>query len=414
MLGAGPPPLRASGLYPTAAADLGKVRFPGGRILRGPRNGEEPLDRAPILTWNDRGGMRETQHRGHVVLLDDAGGRRVLGDPEYLTFPRSSLKPLQLLPLFSDPRFATLGLTREERAVLVASHSGDERHVRAVRVVLAKAGIPEEALGCGVHPPIDSEAMKRLYAGGGEAGRIHHNCSGKHSGFLLRAKMLGAPLKGYLDPDHPVQREVREVLAKLGGVPPADLEPAIDGCGAPTYRLPLSAMARAFRDLANPELLPAPWREGARMIFEAVNAAPHFLAGRGRFDTALLSARPFRFLCKGGADGFLALGVRAGNHGGGDWPPLGIAVKIEDGATRGYETLVPRLLARLGLLNGREEELRRFAGGKIENSQKLEVGERHTVADSEEELGWQPLETGSQGFRSVPETPTRGASEQVS
>ncbi|MEZ5989248.1 MAG: asparaginase [Planctomycetota bacterium] len=333
----------------------------------------------PILCQVLRGERVESVHRGSWVLVGPEGTIAGRGRWDLPTLPRSSLKPLQLLPLFASGEPARLGLTPEEQAVLVASHSGDERHVAAVHSVLTKAGLDEAWLGCGAHDPFDHEATVRLYCGGGRPARVHNNCSGKHSGMLLRARMLGAPLEGYLDPAHPVQVEIREAIAEVCGVEVRAEEAVIDGCGAPMYPMPLDALARAFRDLANPDRLAPRWRDGAAAIVAAVNAAPHYLAGRGRFDTALLEARPGRFLAKGGAEGCFALGARAAAAG----IPLGLMVKIDDGNKRGYECLVPGLLAEQGLLDGTEAVLAPFRDSLIMNTQGLVVGRLRPILDAD-------------------------------
>ncbi len=329
----------------------------------------------PILTWNDRGGRLETVHRGRFVVIEEGARVESHGAVDELTFPRSNWKMLQLLPLFSSPEFQALELEPREKAILVASHGGDERHVEAVASFLKKNDLSFDALGCGVHPPLDRKAADRLVARGEEPRRRHHNCSGKHSGFLLRAKQLGAPLASYLDPNHPVQVEVRECIGAVLGRDSSTLEPATDGCGAPAYRASVAEMAEAFRKLANPSLLPERYQEGARLIFEAVNQEPHYVAGEGFFDTCLLSARPRRFLCKIGADGFFALGVQEGDG----CPALGLAVKIDDGAKRGFEALVAQYLKKRGLVRGDEACLQSLLDPSIKNSQGKVVGTRRTL-----------------------------------
>jgi len=276
--------------------------------------------------------------------------------------------------LFATGEPERLGLSPEEQAVLVASHSGDEQHVEAVRGILAKAGIPEEALGCGASEPLDHEAMIRLYKRGEDPLRVHHNCSGKHAGFLIRARMLGAPLEGYLDPAHPVHAEIRDTLNELTGTHLTEEDAVIDGCGAPMYSLPMETMASLIRDLSNPARLPEKYRKAADAIFAAVNAAPHYLAGRGRIDSAILRSVPGRYFVKCGAEAYFVLGVRSCR----EHPAMGLALKITDGATRGYEVFLARYLREKGLLDGTEESLAPFFEGKLKNSQGLIVGEYRT------------------------------------
>src|SRR5512147_660956 len=84
------------------------------------------------LTAVTRGGTLESVHLGSVAVVDRAG--RLLfaaGDPDFLTFTRSSLKPLQALPFVAADGPARFGFTPQETAMLCASHAGEPRHVDA-------------------------------------------------------------------------------------------------------------------------------------------------------------------------------------------------------------------------------------------------------------------------------------------
>ena len=332
----------------------------------------------PILCRLYRGEYLESVHRGKLVLVGPDGLLESRGDIHEPVLPRSSLKPLQLLPLFATGEPARLGLTPQEQAILVASHSGDEKHVEAVRGILAKAGVPEDALGCGASEPLDHEAMIRIYKRGEDPLRVHHNCSGKHAGFLLRAHMMGASLEGYLDPAHPVHVEIRETLEDLTGMHLTEEDAVIDGCGAPMYSLPMETMASLIRDIANPDRLPEKYRKAADAIFTAVNAAPHYLAGRARIDTAILQSVPGRYFVKCGAEAYFVLGVRACS----EHPAMGLALKVTDGASRGYESFLARYLREKDLLKGTEASMAPFFDGKIKNSQGLTIGEYRTEHES--------------------------------
>lgn len=325
---------------------------------------------SPIISEVWRGPHLESVHRASWVVLEEDRVLASGGNGELCVYPRSSLKPFQLLPLFADPGFEGLGLDPAARAILVASHSSDERHIAAVQRVLTRAGAGESALACGPHDPMDREAAIRLRTSGTDTRAIHNNCSGKHAGFLLSARRLGAPLESYLDPEHPVQREVVDVLAELGGLARSDFVPGSDGCGAPNWPMPLPVVAGLFRDLANPERLPERYRSGAQQIFRAVHAEPHFLAGRGRFGTALIRASQGSLIGKCGAEGYFAIGIRAARGR----PAMGIAVKVEDGAKRAYESALPVLLTKLGLLERTDDELAPFRRGIIRNTRGRDVG----------------------------------------
>ena len=81
----------------------------------------------------------ENVHAGSVAVVD-ASGRLVAwaGDPHYQTFTRSALKPFQALPFLLSDGPNKFGLAQEELALLCASHSGEEKHLRGVEAILDK------------------------------------------------------------------------------------------------------------------------------------------------------------------------------------------------------------------------------------------------------------------------------------
>ena len=65
-----------------------------------------------------RGGLLESTHLGHAVLVDDTGQIvQAWGDPERIIFPRSSCKMIQALPLVESGAADAFGLTTAQLAV---------------------------------------------------------------------------------------------------------------------------------------------------------------------------------------------------------------------------------------------------------------------------------------------------------
>ena len=86
----------------------------------------------------------------------------------------------------------------------------------------------------------------------GEApARIHNNCSGKHAGMLALATLHGWPLQGYHELAHPVQQRVLRTLAAWSDVAVEEIGIAVDGCGLPTFSLPLERIAAACARFAS-------------------------------------------------------------------------------------------------------------------------------------------------------------------
>ena len=177
------------------------------------------------------------------------------------------------------------------------------------------------------------------------------------------------PLESYLDPEGASQRAVRAAVADCAGVEAGEVETALDGCGAPTLRLSLLGLAQAFLTWMNPEPLGSVRAAACRRLVRAVHAEPEMVAGRDRLCTALVRSAPDRVQGKNGAEGVYAFGGR------GPAGAFGVAVKVADGAERGYFPVVVALAQRLGLWSEVPVALHRFAEPVVQNTQKLPVGE---------------------------------------
>ncbi len=293
----------------------------------------------PVIAEVTRGGRVESVHRGAYALVD-ADGRLLAagGDVENPVFARSSLKLMQALPLVESGAADALSLGSPALAVAGASHRGEAGHVAAVRALLAAAGLDEGALGCGPDWPRDVPVAAEVLAREGAPGRVHNNCSGKHASFLAASRHLGLPVEGYLRPDHPLQETVRETIATLSGAPLDEDRLATDGCSAPTFALPLRALALAFARLATGKGLSAGRAGAARRLMEAAMAEPWYVAGTGGFCTRIMTLGGGRIYVKRGAEGVC---VAAFPETG-----LALAAKGEDGSGRGVEALVAALAAR--------------------------------------------------------------------
>ena len=343
---------------------------------------QQVLSPNPILSVVTRSGRVESWHRGAVSVFHDGQPVLALGDVDSPIFARSAVKPLQALPLFELGVPQRLGVPAEEIAVLCASHDGTDEHVAAVRSLLARGGLQEDLLGCGPHAPFAKASRQAMLERGEKPLKVHNNCSGKHSGFLHLARELGDELTSYLSPQSRAQQAIHAAVAEMAGLS-GPLETGLDGCGAPTFVLPLAALARAFCQLANPQGLGTVRAAACRSILAAVGQAPVLLAGEQRLCTALVRNFPGKSFAKNGAEGVYVLAL-ANDPRRTRFPgALGIAIKADDGAERGYQPVVIDLLRWLGAFSGEAvpESLRRFERITIHNTQKLLVGDVHSVAE---------------------------------
>jgi len=302
----------------------------------------------PILVEALRGGIVESFHRGSVAIVDATGAvHTAWGDIDRPVFPRSAVKLLQALPLVASGAADALGLSDAELALACSSHNGEPEHVQAAASMLAKAGVDAGVLECGAHWPYHDASLKALAARGESPGPLHNNCSGKHAGFVcLGCRMAGGAaglagfLRGYVQPEHPVMREVTAALQSATGYDLSKAARGVDGCSIPTYAIPLRHLAQAFAKVAVGHGLGPAHDAAARRLREAIAKAPRMVAGTGRVDTRLMEHFGARVCCKGGAEGVHCIALPELG--------LGVAVKMDDGNTaRAADVVTAALVERL-------------------------------------------------------------------
>ncbi|MDF2935563.1 MAG: L-asparaginase [Paenibacillaceae bacterium] len=329
------------------------------------------MHNSEILLHVTRGSLVESLHRGHIAITDSAGRLFAsAGNPEMFIFARSSMKPIQALPVLESGAAAAYGFTDAEIAILAASHNGEEFHTSTVASMLGKLGLESRCLLCGPHAPFHAESAACLAKAGIEPSELHNNCSGKHAGMLALALHLGTDTGTYMDPAHPVQQRMLEAVSRLSGYPAAKIVLGTDGCGVPVFGLPLNRLAAAYARLGelSREENPAGLSAAAKRIIGAIAAHPGQLAGTGRYDTRLIEVTNGRLIGKMGAEGVFA--ITAPQLG------LGLALKIEDGTQRAIYPAVTEALTQLGwLTDGENEALSGFHKPVVRNWKGTAVGE---------------------------------------
>ena len=299
--------------------------------------------RHPILRVEvTRGAHVESLHHVDAVVCDCHGATvESWGETTQPVFPRSAVKPIQALPLVESGAAETFGLGDTELALACASHGGQPDHVAAIRGWLERCGFGEDDLECGAHPPLHTPSARALWAAGGEPGSIHNNCSGQHAGLLTLAKAMGVASRGYIAPEHPVQVRIKEALAEITGCDLDRVAPAGDGCGIPTFAVPLSGLARAAACLAAPADL-APARRAALLrVAGAMVSRPFMIGGEGRLCSEIVRTTGGAVIAKTGAEGVFIAALRERG--------LGLALKVADGATRAAGVALVTLLGHLGV-----------------------------------------------------------------
>ncbi|MCH7496204.1 MAG: asparaginase, partial [Candidatus Marinimicrobia bacterium] len=281
------------------------------------------------------------------------------GDGQMCAYIRSAAKPFQIIPALESGIQSKFGLSDDEIAVCCSSHSGENIHIVRVQSVLQKTGIDSSLLRCGIHPPLGAEVRRLMRESGESPKLLHNNCSGKHSAMLATAKIRGESLEDYLNPAHPAQQRILEVIKQYSEE--EDIHVGVDGCSAPVYYLQLKSIARMYQKLAlaNDDTV-------AGDIWQKMTSNPLMIAGSGRYDSVIMEDGKGTVLSKMGAEGVQCMSFKTPDG------PIGLAVKVHDGSRRAVVPAVLHLLSKFGLTpDGNYDKFRK---PELENHTGIVVG----------------------------------------
>jgi L-asparaginase II len=320
-----------------------------------------------ILTKVYRGNAVESIHFGSVAVVDYRGKLIYsVGDPNFVTFLRSSAKPFQAIPVVEWGVAEAFGFTQQEIAIISGSHNGEKKHVKVVQSILKKIGLNKNFMQCGTHVP-------HYYTASGitppkkKFSPLEHNCSGKHAGMLAICVYKGWNLKNYLDPRHPVQRLDLKMISELCEYPEKRIKIGIENCGAPTFALPLKNMAVGFSKLVTFRSKDKTTSQALQVVADSMWKYPEMVSGRKRLDYELAVASKGSILSKGGAEALHCAAVLDKS-----W---GLAVKIMDGSQRAIAPTSIEVYRQLGILKKSHlRELKEFVSPPIYNHKKVKVG----------------------------------------
>jgi len=316
-----------------------------------------------------RGALVESIHRGDIAVVNSSGELlHSLGNPYKVTYMRSAAKPIQALNVIlsgADKRFS---FTDEEISVMCASHYGEDFHRNTVENILKKIGLGIDNLLCGSTLSLNEDYAEKLLWNHVKLNPSYTDCSGKHCGILSVCVLKGYDLNSYNLLEHPVQREIKEIISKVCFIKEEDIIVGIDGCTVPIFGMPLYNMALGFCRMANSSVFSREYKNAADRVFKAMTKAPEMVAGTGGFCTELMKNTGGRLIGKLGAEGVYCIGVRDMD--------LGIAIKIEDGNSRALWPTAVKCLEDLKVL--KEKEKKALSIFKIRdniNNVKEKVGE---------------------------------------
>jgi len=323
-----------------------------------------------ITVETTRSGVIESVHRVSAAVVRANGDLYARsGDPDLVTFMRSTAKPFQALPLVQEGAVERYDITPEELALACASHSSEKSQVQIVRRFLNRLDLTEDDLACGPHhplgrsfalPPLDHDLLER-------PAPLASNCSGKHTGMLALARHHAWPTAGYNASGHPVQRRIKQELSRWTGINEFDIAEGVDGCTAVSFAIPLTRMALGLARLAQS------MGEPERAIVQAMMQHPHLVAGRNRLGTELMQANPGALLIKVGAAGvYLAALIDRG---------LGVALKVEDGDAMAAMAALVHVLDQLDLDPSPASVVPQFAEIPVLNTRGVAVGHTRATGD---------------------------------
>ena len=294
-----------------------------------------------ILATVTRGGIAESLHLGHLIVLNADGSIYLSkGSPELPIFPRSAVKSLQASAMLK----AGLTVSNEELAIICASHSGAQSHIDLVIKMLEKRDIPISALNNSVDKPLGE---KEIIAWGEKgASQLAQNCSGKHAGMLITCMQNTWDMATYLDINHPLQIAIKNEIEELAGEKVSAV--SIDGCGAPLFALSLIGLARSISNLVKSH------EAIHKQIVTACTTYPEIVAGAGRLTTRMMKAVPGLFM-KEGAEGIEVCALSDGRV---------IAIKIIDGSWRPVAPMIMEIFKRWGI-SMPDESVKIYGGASV-------------------------------------------------
>lgn len=315
-----------------------------------------------------RGGLLESVHQGHAVVVDEAGEIvQAWGDPDAIVYPRSSAKMLQALPMVESGVAERYGLNSEHLALACASHSAAAIHTDRVQAWLGDLDLEDDAFRCGANWPMDDTARNAMIKTDATPCRYHNECSGKHCGFLTMTKANGwGP--DYVEVDHPLQVLIRQTFEEATGEQSAGH--GIDGCSAPNFATSLHGMGRAMAKYASA----GSDTRGLAMarLRDAMMLHPELVANDDRACTRLMRAARGKAAMKTGAEGYFVAMLPEKR--------LGVALKITDGASRARDCAIAAIMCKLGVLDANDPEVKAYRNPQIRNFAGLITGDIRPAA----------------------------------
>lgn len=331
--------------------------------------------RSPLHVDVLRDAVVESQHQV-VVSVANHQGRVVggAGHPDFLVYPRSTIKMLQTIPFVESGAAQAFDLDDRMIALASSSHRGEKNHIALLDEWMKKTDIAETCMVCGGHLPFEESAHKEIYVKNVPLTQKFHNCAGKHLGLLSTCKHLNLPMETYQSPDHPMQKQLKQILSESTQFDYEKAYLGIDGCGIPTYALPLKHLAIGMSVFIQ-EKISEVRKKTCEKILLSCQKHPFLLSGEKSFVSLANHITSGRVILKNGAEGSMC-GLLVEKK-------LAFALKASDGAARAAEAATLQLLKLYGAVTEEEfSQLKPFALPDLKNSRGEIVGGLRVAVES--------------------------------
>ncbi len=321
-----------------------------------------------ILIEEYRGELLECVHRGYICCVNEDGQVVYsIGDPGFVTFMRSSAKPIQAIPLIKRGIDTKYNLSNKEITVMTGSHRAEPFHVTALESIMDKVKIDEDELICLPTYPLSMNAKEEILRNGGEKRRIYHNCSGKHMGILTLCTDMNCDKREYWNINSPAQQEILSHISMMSEYPREQIKIGTDGCGVPVFAMPMKNLAMAYMKMACPDTIGDEiTRDAVIKLTKLMNENYEMVSGTDLICSLLLMDD--NIVAKGGAKGVYCFGLRDER--------LGFSIKIIDGSEEEWPLIVASILEQINYKNKDTiDRLKRVFPRVIVNDNNKEVGE---------------------------------------
>ena len=275
-------------------------------------------------------------------------------------FPRSAVKPMQVMPLLIEASEQNVEFNLKEIALFASSHSGQSEHTDFIDSVANKFFINLENLECGPQRPFHEETADLLIRQGKNFTNLHNNCSGKHLSMLIFSKLLGEDQNEYCQLSHKTQEVIKNYFIEIFDT--KDIGFGIDGCGLPAIKLKVSNFLNSIhkmQDSNNSKI----WNN----VFKAYMQYPIIIGGEQRTDTNIIINSKQDLMAKSGAEGVLF--VSNNNES--------LVFNCRDGSKRGVDLAATSYLHKIGWIS--KEPYKYIESTLIFNKQNIRAVEIEVV-----------------------------------